>query len=335
MSKVMSPLRVRRGTRSCYVHVGTHKTGTTSIQCFLTGNRQRFADHGVHLPTAGCDEDATVAHHQIARELMELPGFDPARGGLDRLADELRHSSAPTACLSSELFSFLYDKPAALTRLRDAILAAGFTPRIVVYLRPQASYCTALYAENVRQGYRLPFATYFDDILTHGAYRWNGASGPPLDYTRLLDGFAAVFGRTAIEARRYRPRAANGHLVTSFARLLLPRGARVDAFDVPKLRHNPSLTFADVLRCFEASAPVDARLRFAPLGLARVVQLSARFGGSNLRLAQRHGVGIPPFESDDMVLALPVTPAPSRARDAARARRALYAARPERPVKES
>jgi len=193
-------------------------------------------------------------------------------------------------------------------------------------LRPQASYCTALYAENVRQGYRLPFDRYFDDILTYGAYRWNGAFGPPLDYTSLLDGFAAVFGPAAIIARRYRARAANGHLVRSFTRLLLPRGASVDAFDVPKLRHNPSLSFADVLRCFEASAPIDGRLRFAPLGAARIARLTARFSRSNLRLARRYGVGIPVFEGGDAALALPFAPARSNARDAARARRALDAA---------
>ena len=88
-------------TRICYIHVGTHKTGTTSIQRFLALNRERFADAGVLLPRAGCDNSPEyVSHHQLAYELTRSAHFDPQYGGLDAIAEELKGSDAAVACLS-------------------------------------------------------------------------------------------------------------------------------------------------------------------------------------------------------------------------------------------
>lgn len=316
---------VNQLTRTCYVHIGTHKTGTTSIQGFLASNRERFANYGVCLPVAGTERDAgVVTHRQLARELRGDSAYDPAYGGLTEVCAELARSAARTACLSCEDFTFLYDAPAALTRLRDGIRAAGFEPRIVVYLRAQASYCTAVYAENVRHGYRIPFDRYFADVLERGCYVWDGGSGPPFDYNVLLDGFARVFGRDAIVARRYRSAAADNALLFSFARLLLPHGVDLHAFTVPPVRYNGSLTFDDVLRLLgQGSEAPAAPIRFTPLGIGQSLRLARRFAGPNLRLAARYGVVVPVLEPLDAALALPLRRSPSKMRSLRRARRAL------------
>lgn len=311
--------------RLCYVHIGTHKTGTTSIQGFLASNRERFAAHGVCLPIAGTERDSGVAtHRELARELRGDPAFEPAAGGLAAVCDELARSDARAACLTCEDFTFLYDAPAALTRLRDGIRAAGFEPRIVVYLRAQASYCTAVYAENVRHGYRVPFERYFSDVLERGCYVWDGGTGPPFDYNVLLDGFARVFGRDAIVARRYRSAAADNELLFSFARLLLPPGVDLRAFAVPPGRYNGSLTFGDVLRHLGRGGEASAvPIRFTPLGISQSLRLARRFWGPNARLAARYGVVVPVLEPLDAALALPLRRSPSKMRALLRARRAL------------
>ena len=164
---------IRLAARICYVHVGTHKTGTTSIQRFLALNRERFADAGVLLPRAGCDNSPEyVSHHQLAYELTASPKFDPQYGGLDALADELKQSDAPVACLSSENLSLLWHNSVGLVRLRDTIVGAGFTPKIVCYFRPQVSFCTSVYAQIVcNGGYRTPFLEYLNDTLTQDRKR--------------------------------------------------------------------------------------------------------------------------------------------------------------------
>jgi hypothetical protein len=311
-------------SRICFVHIGTHKTGTTSIQGFLAINRARLKEHGVVLPIAGSvDDSGVIAHHELAKELLGNPAFDPTRGGLDAVVQELQRSDASVACISSEDFSFLHDAPQALSRLRDGIVAAGFTPRIVVYLRAQASYCSAVYAEGVRHGYRSSFDTYFGDVLRHGCYVWDGGSGPPFDYGTLLDRFAAVFGRPAIIARTYYSAAPNTALLFSFARLLLPAHIDLRSFVLPPTRYNGSLGFSDVLRRLGVPNDLSPRLRFTPLTLRKALRLCLRFTLPNLRLAARYRVVVPVLEPLDFALAFPIRRSPAKTVALARARRAL------------
>ncbi|PYK41965.1 MAG: hypothetical protein DME60_00685 [Verrucomicrobia bacterium] len=56
--------------RVCYVHIGPHKTGTTSIQWFLKENRAELLKHGYFVPESGTNRGA---HHAIARKLCRQP----------------------------------------------------------------------------------------------------------------------------------------------------------------------------------------------------------------------------------------------------------------------
>jgi hypothetical protein len=256
---------------------------------------------------AGSDNDPGVASHpQLAKELLGSADFDASKGGLDAVVEELRASEATVACLTSEDLSFLYASPAALGRLRDGIGAAGFEPRIVAYLRAQASYCTAVYAENVRHGYRAAFHTYLADVLRNGCYTWGEGTGPPFDYRVLLDGFAAVFGRRAIVARRYRSAAPSAALLASFRALLVPGMRDWNAFTMPKIRYNGSPSFGDVLRLLGAQNELDGHIRFTPLSIADHLRLLGRFAVPNARLAARYGVLVPVLEPLDVALALPL-----------------------------
>jgi hypothetical protein len=126
-------------SRDCYIHAGTHKTGTSSIQAFLALNRERFAANGVLIPRAASEPyDHLAAHHSIPRELCGSP-MDA--GSLAALSNELAQSDAAAACISSEDFSLLSRSPQALIAIRDAIRRAGFTPKIIMFLRPQVAYC--------------------------------------------------------------------------------------------------------------------------------------------------------------------------------------------------
>jgi hypothetical protein len=322
---------VTRRTRLCYIQIGTHKTGTTSIQAFVAANLERFTHHGVCWPTAGrVDDSGVVAHHELAKELLGNPSFDPGRGGLDAVVAELRASTAETACLTSEDFSFLYAAPQALQRLRDGIRSAGFEPRIVVYLRAQASYCSAVYAENVRHGYRAAFADYFADVLGRGCYVWHGGTGPPFDYNVLLDGFAAIFGRHVLIGRTYRSSAPSTHLLFSFARLVLPGGVELRDFTLPTIRYNGSLGFADVLRLLGQENDFSPQLRFTPLGLGSTLRLALRFTLPNARLAVRYRVAVPVFAPLDLALALPFRRTSAQTLALARARSALSRVASER-----
>jgi hypothetical protein len=270
----------------------------------LRDNSERFAQRGVLIPRAGRGIDA-AGHHNITQELLAGPRFCAERGGLRELGVELAASDTPRACISSEDFSLAARSPAALTRVRDTIAAAGYRPIIVIYLRPQISYAISVYAEIVKNGNLKPFRTFLREVNDHGSFLWNGLLGPLCRYDELLDQFAAVFGRAAIVVRRYPTSGRGRSLLRAFARLIV--GARLDtrSFAFPHERFNRSLSFPRVLAKLGYPTGV-CDMRFAPFTLPELLLFAGPFVPGNVRVLRRHGVWIPPFELRDVLLALPV-----------------------------
>lgn len=55
--------------RVCYIHVGPHKSGKTSIQWFLQENRAELLKHGYFVPES---ETKRGGHHALAEGLAGL-----------------------------------------------------------------------------------------------------------------------------------------------------------------------------------------------------------------------------------------------------------------------
>ncbi len=103
-----------------YVHIGTHKTGTTSLQYFLHANMQRLYDRDFLYPSTGRHPRSHVQHALIARALKE-PRPDVVSAGfalktpidskllLDAVLHEIELSGRNNIILSSEEFSTMND----------------------------------------------------------------------------------------------------------------------------------------------------------------------------------------------------------------------------------
>lgn len=287
-------------TKRCYLHVGTHKTGTTSVQSLLAEHAHGFAASGLYVPTAG-RVSRLGGHHNVAWELNADKRFDAARGTLDDVLAEIAHCAAPRVCLSSEDFEYLHDRPHGLRRIADGLSAIGYEAVVIVYLRPQAGYAESLYAELVKHGLAQTFDAFLDTILTTGEYRFADCWRFAFDYERLLDGFAAVFGSHRIIARHYAPDG----IVADFMRAI--------GVDPPpggsQRRLNAGMPCAEVLRCWERNATggVSRRLlqpadgRFDPVQLREVGRIVERFNESNRRVHARYGALVPCVSGRDVV----------------------------------
>src|SRR5204862_1632178 len=78
--------------RELLLHVGTHKTGTTSLQVTLADLSADLAARGILYPETG---RVGAGHHNIAWGLVGDRRFDRGVGYLDELADEIRRQGAP------------------------------------------------------------------------------------------------------------------------------------------------------------------------------------------------------------------------------------------------
>ncbi|WP_108663497.1 hypothetical protein [Acuticoccus kandeliae] len=134
------------------VHIGAHKTGTTTLQRFLSSNSDALATRGILFPQTGRGEDrlAYGAHHPIAAHILHGEVSRPVYEAIgDKIAAEVAEAKPTHLILSSESFSMV-----AVPRLAGAlhILAErlGVTPELMIYERPQASSIHSQYTQRAK-----------------------------------------------------------------------------------------------------------------------------------------------------------------------------------------
>jgi hypothetical protein len=211
------PRPARARFSSCILHIGTEKTGTTSLQRFLGLNRERLLAAGIFVPVSLAPAAAQgVLNHSdlVAISLAEWRMEDAlrhARGatdaaGLARLrADSAAALAAEIATVPASCSTLLLSSEhchSRLLRLHEIDALRGFLSpwvgrfEVLVYLRPQHELALSHYAMHLLAG-RPPARA-----LPTQQDAW--PAGPAyFDYARLLARWSAVFGREAMRVARF------------------------------------------------------------------------------------------------------------------------------------
>lgn len=169
------------------VHIGLHKTGTTSIQHALRSNREVLMRDGVLYPKAG--EIDAGGHLNLVWESIGAWKYNGALGGINELIEEVRSTRPEHVLISAESFSGYYRRPEVLAVVERIGKEIGASPKIVSTVRPQFSLLDSLYAQNASTGYTAAdFVTYALDTLTSDS----------LDFESLLGRWFDQFGEVAV-----------------------------------------------------------------------------------------------------------------------------------------
>lgn len=281
--------------RICYIHIGTHKTGTSYLQTFLNINRSRLAQDGLCIPTAGRISPLS-GHHNIAWELNQDDRYSCGMGSLSDLTAELADARSPLACISSEDFEYLYRTPDSLRILVTALQRVEYTTKAIVYLRPQLDYAESLYAELLKHGLRIGFGQFLDTVISHGVFNTRDRWWFAFQYSTLLDSYADIIGRDNLIVRAYHKRAESW-LVTDFMSRIFPRWRlNSDTFRLPPQRENVALPPSELLKLLgkEALLTGDTTVdRFEPITLGDAARGTYRFAPSNWNILRRYSVPVP------------------------------------------
>ena len=178
--------------KKCFLHIGTHKTGTTALQHFLRVNKQRLQERGVLIPVSGCI-DPNSGHHNIAWELNGDDRFQGGYGTLDDLCAEISGSDCHAVVVSSEDFEYLYSRPEALVALKHRLNDVGCQVEVIVFFREWGEYIISLYGELLKHGLDLSFRVFQKRILDNGIFVMRGNWRFCFHYERIALGFANVF----------------------------------------------------------------------------------------------------------------------------------------------
>ena len=181
--------------KQLYIHLGTHKTGTTALQEFFRINRELLLrKQGIDYPLNSVGE---ADHHRLGWSLHKEAGrtINVYPEGMKSSREEWM---SVLSLASSKLL--VSSETLGACRLVDfkAILkyASGFEVKCIIYLRRQDAMAASVYNQ-----------------ITKGSTRkWTDYKTPPykLNYIECLSSLAAAFGRQNIIVRPYEKQQFHG-----------------------------------------------------------------------------------------------------------------------------
>lgn len=179
------------------LHIGSQKTGTTTLQGFLKTQTDALAQEGFHFLNAG---RTNIAHNSIIQLIRKGDGQKIAE---EILAEIAAHPNK-TCIISSEMF-FRKDMAQYFAKVLPAALR--LQTKVVVYIRRQDKYAESMYKQRVKNGrYQGTPVEYATSVVN-------------LHYGQTLAHFASAFGARNLVVRPFeRSIFPGGDVLQDFAR---------------------------------------------------------------------------------------------------------------------
>jgi hypothetical protein len=183
------------GTR--LLHVGPHKTGTTSLQAALYGARDAMQAQGVRH--AGKSRNPASAVRAVTGQ--PSPTSDdkspPSIRFWKDLVSEIRGAGDARVVVSSEFFAWA--KPDVIARIADDLGRDRL--HVVVTIRPLGRLLPSQWQQNVQAGMRLSFEEWLrDQVFSATPARPGKAFWWLHQHDQLIERWAAALGRDRVTA---------------------------------------------------------------------------------------------------------------------------------------
>ncbi len=203
------------------VHIGTEKTGSSTIQECLYINRQLLKKHGVGvLETPGKRNNSNLAAYAMSddyfdslRSLLSIRTPDELNDWRIRFKNEFKREintlddGIDTCIISSEHFHSRLPKLSEINRLAELLNSLFDEIKILVYLRRQDQVAVSFYSTKCIVGYD------FKNILPVG----KNESDHYYNYYDLLEKWSSVFGRQNLIIRVFdKDKFHHGNLLVDF-----------------------------------------------------------------------------------------------------------------------
>ena len=301
-----------------YLHIGTHKTATTTIQRFCADNRKVFESKGMvypdfpfRFPFKGPNRNGLFlgmvyrGSDGVRRKDLEKEYYHQALDIIHGLFEKY-----PSVLLSNErLWMDLYLKDAKLVRklVKDS-QKHGYQIKMIVYLRRQDSFIESFWSETVKE---LPDRT---DTLQEYISEFEF-----LDYNAILSKYAELIGEENVIVRRFSDAVkVEGGILVDFMRQLgmeltddfeindpaLNPGIYANVTEIKRIINSTSGLRRDDMRVFINALPMAAATskKVHPCGELSEEErtdLMQPLEAGNAELAQRFiGDGRPLFSTD-------------------------------------
>lgn len=207
--------------KTIYLHVGMHKTGSTTIQNFLYENKDTLLLHDYDYLAGNC---VWKAHHPLgwsfqgAQKAIKQYCSWYGQGVINHLENEILRSDKNNFIISSENL-FQLQNMEFIERFFKRF--KGFEFKVFVYLRDQASFIESWYCELVRADY-CKLDKEIDDFVEQPMYN--------LDYNSVLTQWSMLVSKDNIYLFDYSSISKGAGLIEGLCGSL---GLAVNDFIVP------------------------------------------------------------------------------------------------------
>jgi len=289
--------------RQCLLHIGLHKTGSTSIQRALSEGAEQLLALGWLYPLAGRIVERS-GQHNLAWELTHDLRRRIAFGSIDDLWTEVA-DRPESVIISSEDFEGCVGHPAEFAAFIAGLQGAGLAPTVVMYVRDQADALVRNYLQKVLHGMDLSFNEVLAQVLAEGRYTWREWI-VNFDYTALAHWLGDMGVAVRVRSYEAAPDGVVGDFLSRIGLSLADLGLEREP------RANPAFTLAYYMAAYSQNRlgreTYEAReASLTPPGLAAATiaispqtrrTIRARFAESNRRLAEEYGATVPSAEPD-------------------------------------
>lgn len=223
--------------KTIYIHIGTEKTGTKSIQNFCCSRRDFLKKNNLFYP---CNMDRkyifNITHWPLAAALSQNNKFIPeekrfsAKELFDELKSDIEQSEEERILISAEPFSVNVIRPERIAELRALLIE--YEVKIILYLRRQDDYYISHTSTKVKGGVHIQGNKYSAEEAINNPARYN--------YLELVKKWAKVFGKQNMIIKTFEESSLkNQNILSDFFEIF---DMDVSQFEAQAQRQNTSLS---------------------------------------------------------------------------------------------
>ena len=208
------------------LHIGTEKTGTSTLQSILSANQDWLAENQVFLPASlrprgvgdnqivlpalfcqGSEKSSLRAKAGQQENERDMAFSQRITAAFEREVEQARQQGMQRMLISSEHLSSRLRSSDEIHAMADWLARFGRVSKVLVYLRRQDQFLVSSYSTDLKSGRDRPFNIPGPKWARHR-----------YDYQHLLTLWAEVFGYPALVVRPFeRSRFVNQDLIDDFA----------------------------------------------------------------------------------------------------------------------
>lgn len=200
--------------KNIFIHIGREKTGTTSLQSFLSINHSKLLEYNVFYPIdkkkkyVFWDQHVGLIPSIIKNKILVLGEERNFINGeaFDEFLDDIKKVAQENILISSEFFTWI-DDDNSLHFLKESL--KGYNIKIIVYIRRQDEFYLSTRNELSKEGY--PFEISVEDAIHF----------EPASHYTLINRWAKIFGKENIIVRVFdKKKLYKNDLLADFLKIL-------------------------------------------------------------------------------------------------------------------